>query len=224
MKKIFILSIGFAALLAKGSSAPTYYNESWENTLDGWTVGGGNMTFAGFSSTLGVTDGSYSLGLGAPTGAPNYGIQLSSSATTALTLDLASASTVTLDVYVPAGDFGSLLKFDLLVSQKNGLGGVSLDGSAFSESATIGGEKTLTWTIPPAVQTTLAAFPTKATSLVFEIGGGSTSSSDMVYLDNLQVVGVPEPSTLALTGLGMAGWLMIRRRKTPLYLPRATPA
>jgi hypothetical protein len=27
------------------------------------------------------------------------------------------------------------------------------------------------------------------------------------------VIGVPEPSTLALAGLGMAGWLAVSRRK-----------
>jgi hypothetical protein len=220
MKKIFLVSVGIAAFLAnttflaKATIAPTLYNESWENNLDGWTVAGGNMTLAGFSSTLGVTEGSYSVGLGAPLGAPNYGIQFSSSASTALTLSLASASQITMDAYVPAGDFGSLLKFDLIVSQKTGMVSVSLDNSTFSQSADIGGEKILTWTIPASVQTTLAANPTKQTSLIFEIGGNSTSPNDVVYLDNLQVVGVPEPSTMALAGLGMAGWLVIRRRKT----------
>src|SRR5580698_1415448 len=148
MKKLFFLSVGIALFLAKSASAQVLYNESWENTLDGWNTAGGNMTLAGFSSSLGVTEGSYSVGLGAPTGAPNYGIQFASSASTALTLALGNATTITVDAYVPAGDFGSKLEFSLLVSQKNGLGTVSLDNFSFSGSATIGGEKTLIWAVP----------------------------------------------------------------------------
>jgi len=219
MKKILFLSVGIAAFLVQSASAQ--YNESWENTVDGWGTIGGNMVINGFSTTLGVTEGSYSLVLGdnaasiASSSGPNYAGQIGSTASTALTLDLANAASVTLDVYVPPGDFGYYLQWDLALNQNGGLGYQSVDGYSYSQTANIGGEKVLTWTIPSAMQAILAANPTLPTSLNFQIGGGFTSGSDAVYLDDLTITEapVPEPSTLALAGLGMAGLMAIRRRK-----------
>jgi hypothetical protein len=83
------------------------YNESWENSYDGWgVVSGANMSLGGFSTTLGVTEGSYSLILDGPATAgsggqgPNYADQFASSASTALTAALANASTVSLAMFM----------------------------------------------------------------------------------------------------------------------------
>jgi hypothetical protein len=208
-----MLAAGVAAFLLKNASAQVVYNESWENSLDGWgTVAGGNMTFGGFSTTTGVTEGSYSLVLDSASGSgPNYGNQFASAASTALTLDLANASSVTLDVYVPGGDFGYYLQWDLALNQQGGLGYQSVDGYNYQASA-IGSESVLTWTIPTSMQATLAANPTLATSVNLQIGGGFTSTSDAVYLDDFTITDVPEPSTMALCGLGMAGLVALRRR------------
>ena len=217
--KFILLSASIASLLARNAAAQTVvYNESWENSLDGWGTIGGNMTIGGFSSSLGVTEGSYSLLLNGPgTTGPNYAGQIGSTGSTALTLDLANASSVTLNVYVPPGDFGYYLQWDLALNQSGagGLGYQSVDGYSYSQSANIGGEKTLTWTIPTAIQTTLANNPTLPTSLNFQIGGGFTSAGDAVYLDNLEITdnAVPEPGTLALAGLGALGWFKFARRR-----------
>ena len=214
--KFLCLSVGVAAVLAQRATAQTVvYNESWENTLDGWGTIGGNMTIGGFSTTLGVTAGSYSLILDGPaSGGPNYAGQIGSTASTALTLDLANATSVTVNVYVPPGNFGYYLQWDLALNQQGGgLGYASVDSYSYSQSATIGGEKTLTWTIPTAMQTTLANNPTLPTSLNFQIGGGFTSASDAAYIDNLQITdnAVPEPGTLALLGMGALGCLRFAR-------------
>jgi hypothetical protein len=88
-----------------------------------------------------------------------------------------------------------------------------VDGYSY-QSVTIGAETTLTWTIPTAMQATLAANPTLATSMTFQIGGGYSAGNETMYLDNLRIIDtVPEPSTIALIGLGAAGLLAIRRRK-----------
>ena len=223
VKRLTLLSIGMTAFLVQSAFAQTIlYNESWENTQDGWgIVSGANMTLGGFSTTTGVTEGGYSLILDGPAAAnssgngPAYQAQLGSTASTQLTYALANASSITMNVYVPAGDFGYYLQWDLAIDQEGtgGLGYQSLDGYSYSQDANIGGEATLTWTVPNSFQATLAANPTLATSMVFQIGGGFTSASDAAYLDNLTITETPEPSTIALAGLGIAGWMAIRHRK-----------
>ena len=215
MRKSLMLAAGVAVFLIKSASAQVVYNESWENSLDGWgIVNGANMTFGGFSTTTGVTEGNYSVILDSASGSgPSYGNQFASSASTALTLDLANASSVTLDVYTPGGDFGYFLQWDLTLNQQGtgGLGYQSVDNYNFQSTAN-GSESILTWTIPTSMQATLAANPTLATSVNLQIGGGYTSTSDAVYLDDFTITDVPEPSTMALCGLGMAGLVALRRR------------
>lgn len=213
MKISLFLVAGAAAFLVQSALGQVVYNESWENSLDGWGTTGGNMTLGGFSSTLGVTEGAYSLILDGPSsGGPNYAAQLGSTASTALTADLANASSVTLDVYVPNGDFGYYLQWDLALNQNGGLGYASVDSYSF-QAVNIGSETQLTWTIPSAMRATLAANPTLGTSLNLQIGGGFTSPADAAYLDDLTITDAPEPTTMALCGLGMAGLALFRRRK-----------
>lgn len=52
--------------------------------------------------------------------------------------------------------------------------------------------------------------------LTFQLNGGGAGANgytETVNVDNLQVTMVPEPATLALCGLGLAGLVLIRRRK-----------
>jgi len=92
MKKILFLSAGIVTLFLQTALAQYPIGavnglESWENTLDGWTVDplGKNPTYTGsFNTTNGVTDGSYSLALTGLT-YPNYAQLLSTPTSTNLT-------------------------------------------------------------------------------------------------------------------------------------------
>ena len=199
-KTLLILSVG---LILQNASAQLI--ESFENTLDGWTVQNGSYT-AGFSTTTGVTDGSYSLSLTGTTG-PNYGQMLGSPSTTLLTSELAGASALSFDVYAPGGSFGYYLQFDVDINNSD-TGYQSLDSYSYP-GVSIGGETTITVPISASLQSALAASP-NGTSIYIQVGGGFSDGNETFYLDNIRLV--PEPATLALFGLGMAGVMVFRRR------------
>ena len=206
-KTLLFLSVGMATFLAQSASAQATLVDSWENSAEGWGMISANWTSGGYSTTTGVTQGTYSWILNAGTN-PDYGGAIGGTASTALTALLANAASVSVDVYA-SGGFGGYLQFDLTLNG-GGLGYTSVDGYGYSQSANLGGEKTLTFTIPSAMRTTLAANLGTATSLNYQIGGGGGGT---IYLDNLTITAVPEPSTLALAGVAAAGLLSIRRRK-----------
>jgi hypothetical protein len=205
MKKTLFLSVGIAAFLVQNVSAQLI--ESFENTLDGWSVLQGAYT-AGFSTTTGVTDGSYSLSLTGTAG-PSYGQMLGSPSTTLLTSELAGASALSFDVYAPGGSFGYYLQFDVVNNSDTGY--MSLDGYSYS-GVSIGGESTVTVPVSASLQSALAASP-NGTSIYIQVGGGYSDGNETFYLDNVRLTPAPEPATLALMGLGMASLIMIRRRK-----------
>jgi hypothetical protein len=206
MKKILFLSVGIAAMCLQTSSAQLL--ESWENTLDGWTVSGDNTSGSSFSS-LGATAGSYSLAISF-SAAPSYGTPLSSTYQSSFTTALASSSALTLDVYTPPAAFGYYLATQMWINNADA-GYNQLAGGTYFATG-IGSETTLTFSIPPALAAALAA-SSNPTQIGLQMGGNYAAGNSTVYLDNLQAVPAPEPTTLALAGLGAAGLLAIRRRK-----------
>ncbi len=184
MKKILSLSFGIVTLFLQTAAAQ--YLESWENTLDGWTVDplGKNPTYtASFSTTTGVTDGSYSLAL---TGLvyPNYAQLLSAPTSTNMTALLAGCVLISIDVYAPTGSFGNILQFDIDIDNAD-TGYVSIDNFIY-EKAIIGGESNITFTVPSDIQAELA-LSTNPTTLYIQIGGSDTIGNETMYLDNFQI-------------------------------------
>src|SRR5579862_4458687 len=141
-----IITVSAAVLLLRGASARAALVESWENTLDGWSVIDSNNYSAAFSTKTGVTDGTYSLAL-TGTQAPGYGQMLRSDFQQSYTTILGSSSALNLDVFTPPASFGFFLQFDFDINNAD-TGFVSLDG--FSYPATvIGAETTITVPISP---------------------------------------------------------------------------
>ena len=211
MKKNLSLSLGLVVFsLMPYADAQGVLVESWENTLNGWAVDtGGNPGYtSSFSSLSGVTAGSFSLALTGTNG-PTYGNMLSSAFQSSYTTVLGSSSAVTLDVFTPSASFGFFLQIQFWINNAD----TGYQQLTSYLATTIGSETTLTFPIPPAISSTLAA-SSNPTQMGFQMGGGYSSGNETMYLDNLQAISTPEPGTAALFGLGALSLLIRRRRKT----------
>ncbi|HWB54742.1 MAG TPA: hypothetical protein VG722_11135, partial [Tepidisphaeraceae bacterium] len=208
-----------AAVLAASmpALASTVVIESWENTLDGWTVPpayNAEPYTSSFSTVLGVTDGSYSLAVSGTAG-PNYGQLLAGPSSTGLTSILGNATSLSLDIYTPPGSFGYFLQFDIDINNAD-TGFVSLDGYSYP-STTIGSESTITVPISSSLAATLAS-SSNPTAIFIQVGGGYTDGNETMYLDNLRAdVTVPDPASAAsgivlVAGLGVSRLSRSRRK------------
>jgi hypothetical protein len=211
MKRILFLLVGLASVLIQPASAAVL--ESWENNLDGWYMQNASYTFASsFSSSLGVTDGSYSLALTATAPqTPGFLFIYLSPYQSSYTTALATSSALTLDVYAPPNSFGGYLLFNIFIYNPD-TGFTALSNESFFNT-TLGSETTLTYSIPSATAAILAA-SSNGSEIGIQAVGGYSADNETVYLDNLQTVPAPEPGTLELVGLGAVGLLTMWLRLT----------
>ena len=202
---MFTAAIVAAVLLAQSVSAQLL--ESWEGSLDGWTVQNADYTYAP-ATKFGVTDGTYSAAL-IGTAAPNYGGMLLSPYEMSYTTALGGATSLSFDVYAPAGGFGYYLQFDVDINNAD-TGFLSLDSYSYPGIGPDGNEHTITIAMPAGVAAALAA-SSNPTQFQIQVGGGYTDGSETLYLDNLRVV--PEPSAFALLGFGVLALVGVARRR-----------
>ncbi len=192
MKRKILMLIGVLGLGISTALSQTYIN-SWENSLEGWSAIGPDWASIGFSTTIGVMDGSYSWEVQNATGNFNWnqdGTQpdFTGPSSVGLTTLLANGGEVDVHVAVPnASDFGGYLGFSLYLNQPTGVGIMPISTWANWIGAAQmgpGSSVTLTFTIPDSVRSALKAHPGAATSLILVTGGGGPGT---LYLDGLRV-------------------------------------
>ena len=159
---------------------------SWENSTEGWSILESAWTSDGFSTSNGVTQGTYSWALTA-TGV-DYGATLQGPSSTSLTALLENAASLSMDVQVGTNGagFGYGLQIDLRVSQPGGVGTISMDTGNYPGDVGSGdfNQTTVSWTITQAVRTALQNYPHLPCSLILAVGGGGGGT---MYIDNLRV-------------------------------------
>jgi hypothetical protein len=184
MKKQILMLCGMLTLGVAVTQAQTIV-ASWENSLEGWTVTDPNWTSVGFSTTTGVTTGTYSWELS--TTSETFGLDaLTGPSSTALTALLINAASVSLDVDVPMqGSFGWWMQCDMWVNQPGGLGSVSLDNNCYCQYPPAGGGTAiLNFPVPQSVILALGSHPSLPSYLTLRFNGGGAGT---LYFDNLRV-------------------------------------
>src|SRR5215472_4629411 len=114
MKRHILMLMGVLGLGVTAAQAQTVMLNSWENSTEGWSIlETSAWTSDGFSTSNGVTQGTYSWALTTPNN-PNYGNTLQGPSSTSLTALLAHAATLSMDVQVAtnAPAFGYGLQID----------------------------------------------------------------------------------------------------------------
>ncbi|MGW8181273.1 MAG: hypothetical protein ACWGQW_21290, partial [bacterium] len=168
---------------------------SWEDSLEGWSViQTGTWTSDGFSTTEGVTEGSYSWQL--TTTAVDWGQTLQGPTSAELTLQMANAASLSMDITVDTNsppNFGWGFQIDLEVNQPGGVGTLSVNDyfyeGIYNPQLGSGQANTITWPVLQAVRTALNAFPNLPCYLTLSVGGGGGGT---VYFDNLRLSMIPQ--------------------------------
>ncbi len=203
------LALALVVGTALSTSASAGLLASFENDAEGWTINAAeNAAYAisGFSTTDGVTDGAYSMII-TGTAAPSYGQLLVSPGSAALTAQLATATQVSIDATTAPGAFGFGTQWTAVINNPE-LGYTSLDAFSYSGSVGPGASGHLSWNITPAQRAVLAGSANSST-LIFQVGGGASGT---MYVDNVRLAQIPEPSSIAVLTLASSAALRLRRR------------
>lgn len=155
----------------------------------------GSWTSVGFSTSNGVTQGSYSWKLS--TTGVDYGPTLQGPASTNLTLLMMNAASLSMDILPDTNtspNFNWGIQIDLEVNQPGGVGTMSVDGydypgDVYSPQLGSGTVSTISWPVSQAVRTALDAYPNLPVYLTLSVGGGGGGA---IYIDNLRVTETPQ--------------------------------
>ncbi len=225
MKRVLSFWMGVGALFALPALSVGQVSFSFETDTQGWgaTTWDGAGTQSVTTSTIGATDGTQSLAASIGEGGYRWITNIwSNNPGNAFfqTMDLvyssgwADVSTITFDVTVEANTAPGATYFEVISFLQG-------DGSAFEQ--TIVGSFSGAELLSGATKQIQMSYNLTggATSIVgghanyqFGIGVNSDWTGGTIYIDNVQMTAVPEPSTYAaFAGLGVLGFLFYRRRK-----------
>jgi hypothetical protein len=221
-----VLALGFGALDARAGNVPlpTTYNNllpSLLNPTPTTTVTGAEtLTFSNF------TYSSSSNPLGSAIAASSINVSsfaLGNETGFSLTGTLSAPANTVVDVsisYVVTAPVGQLINDAILVTAGGPLGaggtGTYAVNETLTNAVTFAGIASLSGTNPPppGAASDFASFAGVNSILVskdIRITGGSNGESLSIITQAFSSTGVPEPASFALLGIGMTGFLALRR-------------
>ena len=235
MKQILFLSVGVVAFLVQSASAQiTLFSDNFESyPLSSTTTGAG-----GYEVINGVSGGPWQIqgGCGAGTITITGGIDnngFGGSQGLFADWNFASASQYTYAQYTTYGSVNApgagttlsqvQVSLDIYISGSEGSSSpvtVSFQNNSaswnFTPTLANGAYTPVTFTLDQATENGSAAFdPTQSSSFQVSTGAGNGfgfDNNNVLEFDNVLIQTVPEPTSLALMGLGVAGLALFRRR------------
>jgi hypothetical protein len=121
--------------------------------------------------------------------------------------------TFTADLFIAEPDASNFSNIQFSYAVDNGVNPATMTFTTFGGSPTITQGMTLSGTPQFQLNSTVSATVAHGDYIVLAFNDLQTTEGSTVFVDNIGITAIPEPSTLALAGIALSSLLLVRRRR-----------